>query len=392
MQSVESARASTDAPPIIAFFMHLPGDIEAIGPIAEAALAGGRARPILVVHPYLFQQKPRALEILERIGPPLVVVDDKTGPATWLSQAHDTSAWVFSAETNLRPHKRAHELAIAANAAGIPTFCAEHGLENVGISFFDSVHGPDVRFASKHVLIWMPAERLPEAAPAETRAKITVVGRPAWKDPARFDIAPWPAGEVRLDAAIFENIHWHRYSEAYRESFVRDVFELCARFPDKRFLVRPHPQGRWLTQRYKGERPSVPNLLIADPAASEWAEVSARQIIARSDLVLTTPSTVALDSAQALIPTAVFAYDLDAPLYDPLPLVRRFSDLESLVRGDFGRDTLIGLAARFVDVALRSRTDPEIALAAILGILSKEATNDATAQQEPPQPLVGSGS
>lgn len=140
------ARDGNDAltlrPPVIAFFMHLPGDIEAIGPIAEAALGGGRARPILVVHPYLFQQKPRAREVLDRIGPPIAVVDDKLEPATWLSRASDAQAWVFSAETSLRPHKRAHELAIAANTAGVPTFVAQHGLENVGISFFDWCRGP----------------------------------------------------------------------------------------------------------------------------------------------------------------------------------------------------------------------------------------------------------
>jgi hypothetical protein len=356
-------------PPVIAFFMHLPGDIEAIGPIAEAASASEECSPVLMAHPYLFQQKPRALEILKRIGPPVVVVEDGAEPAAWLSRAEDTRACIFSAETTLRPHKRAHELAIAANAAGVSTFVGQHGIENVGITFFDAVQGTDVRFASRHVLTWMPMERLPPETPTETREKMQVVGRPAWKDPGRFDLASWPLGDERIDVAIFENIHWHRYSEIYRQSFVRDVVELAAGFPDRRILIKPHPQGRWLTQRYKGEKPSAKNLVIADPTSPEWSDISAHQIISRSELVVTTPSTVALDGAQAGRPTAVFAYDIEARLYEPLPLIRKFSDLEALVTGESSKAKLLDLARQYVEVMLRSQTDPRTALSAILKVV-----------------------
>jgi hypothetical protein len=49
------------------------------------------------------------------------------------------------------------------------------------------------------------------------------------------------------------------------------------------------------------------------------------------DSVITTPSTVALDAVLAGKPVGVVGYDLELPLYEPLPILRSGEDWGRLV-------------------------------------------------------------
>jgi hypothetical protein len=110
--------------------------------------------------------------------------------------------------------------------------------------------------------------------------------------------------------------------------------------------------------------------VVIDPTDSAWEPHTAPALIASVDVVLTTPSTVALDAARSGRPVAVLGYDLDLPLYGPLPIIRGLSDLDAflaepvedgLLRNEafLGRSQLPGradhrIAAR-IAAALRER-------------------------------------
>lgn len=315
--------------PRIGFFMHLAGDVEVLSPIVAAARLGPYD-PIVVMHGDLPTKAPGARALIEALGAASVVADPTASPRDWMEAAGRPLAWLFSCETTLRPHRPAHELALAARAAGVATVAVQHGYENVGISFFDEIQGAEVKFASERVLTWSPLEVLPAELPPETRAKIVAIGRPL-PVPADGGVAAWPPDMPSPDVAVFENIHWHRYPETYRRQFLGDLERICAAFPDRRFLIRPHPQGRWLTERYEGRKPEASNLVVADPRSPEWQPVRAADLIGRAGLVVTTPSTVALDAAQMGAPVALVANDLHLPLYDGLPFIRTFDDFALLL-------------------------------------------------------------
>jgi hypothetical protein len=122
--------------------------------------------------------------------------------------------------------------------------------------------------------------------------------------------------------AVFENIHWLRYSDSYRASFLSDVEQVALGFPDITFLLKPHPAGKWLTKRYQGRLPQAENLIIADPDDPKCARYTSADWIKLADGVITTPSTVALDAVRLGFPVGVIAYDFPPEEYRPLTLIR----------------------------------------------------------------------
>jgi hypothetical protein len=132
---------------------------------------------------------------------------------------------------------------------------------------------------------------------------------------------------------VFENLHWHRFSDTYRQAVLDDVQALAAARADTLFIIKPHHAGRWLV-RNPDRLAERPNLVVIDPTDSAWEPHTAPAFIASVDLVLTTPSTVALDAARTGRPVAVLGYDLELPLYEPLPIVRGLADLEAFLDAD----------------------------------------------------------
>jgi CDP-glycerol glycerophosphotransferase (TagB/SpsB family) len=92
-------------------------------------------------------------------------------------------------------------------------------------------------------------------------------------------------------------------------------------------------------------------------------------LIAGVDAVLTTPSTVALDAARTGRPVALLAYDLDLPLYAPLPLVRGMDELDAFL--EMRPDEALALNEAFLSrTVLPGRADHRVAAAIALAMLN----------------------
>jgi len=125
---------------------------------------------------------------------------------------------------------------------------------------------------------------------------------------------------------VFEDLLWDRYDDTYRRRFLDDCSDFAMAFPTTAVLIKPHHAGLWAAKN-RGAFPAwTANLVMADPTDPFWEPFTAPSLIAAADLVITTPSTVALDAALARKPVAVVAYGHDLPAFQPLPLLQSASD------------------------------------------------------------------
>jgi hypothetical protein len=240
---------------------------------------------------------------------------------TFLFPASATALLTFS-ETNLAPHAFNHQLTKMANSAGLATYTTQHGFENVGLTYDDSAQPiQKIHFAARHIFLWGSLETLHPSVPASTRRKCIPIGCPKPAQAAQAEL-PDSLLSNRPIVGIFENLHWKRYSDNYRMAFIANVVQLAAQYPDIQFLIKPHNAGLWLTSRFQGSLPSLPNIAIADPKSPQWASSTASGLFWRCTAVITTPSTVALDAARHGLPVAVVAQELPLDNYAPLPLLR----------------------------------------------------------------------
>ena len=366
------ARRATEPAPSLLALVDIHQDLDVLLPVLLAIKARGEVRLRLVLTDWLLMESPRVASALAAHGLSFEVHPReavRTGDQPSLAGA----AGVLSgADTNTRAHKAGHTLIGRARAAGLRTFTLQHGLENIGLTYKDHLHGEEIRFAAETLFTWCAPEDLATWVPAETRAKVVPVGSP--KTP------PTPAAALDLRQGhwprvigVFENLHWHRFSELYIERALADLGGAAEARPETLFLVKPHHAGRWLS-RNRGRLRERANLVVVDPTDSAWEPHTAPALIAAVDAVLTTPSTVALDAARTGRPVAVLGYDLELPLYAPLPIVRsadgldRFLDLETgpalrLNEGFLKRAVLPGRAdhriAAAIAEALRERARPK---------------------------------
>lgn len=313
--AIAQSRLEKPVPQII-FVLNLIQDVEVMLPLISEAQK--RAVPFEVwSSSSLLKKHPRVLGILESAHVSATVVlesEADRAPAF----ASGTKALLTVTETNLAPHIFTRTLTRRAQKAGLKTATMQHGFENVGLTYSDEIHHIcKVNFASEKVFLWGPLETLHPDAKSPTRNKCVPVGcpKPVGKDVANLDHLVSPAMPV---IGIFENLHWHRYDEAYRAFFIDSVVTLVERFPEVVFLIKPHQAGVWLTKRYKGDRPVAPNLLIADPENSDWQNFTTDQLLGRMAAVITSPSTIALDAARRGLSVAVVAHELQLDQYSPL--------------------------------------------------------------------------
>ena len=356
--------------PTLLALIDIHQDLDVLLPVLQALKARGEARLRLVVSDYLLAESPRIAAALAAGGLDFAAYPReaiRSGDKPSLTGAHGVLA---AADTNTRAHKAGHTLLGRAKAQGLPTFTLQHGLENIGLTYKDHLHGEEIRFAADTVFIWGRPEGLASWVPAETRAKITAVGSPK--------LAPAPAAAADLRQGhwprvigVFENLHWHRFSELYLERVLEDLEQAAEARPDTLFLVKPHHAGRWLSRNPERLKPRA-NLVVIDPTDSAWEPHTAPALIASVDAVLTTPSTVALDAARTGRPVAVLGYDLDLPLYEPLPIVRRAQDLDAFLDMPT-RDALVRNEAFLKRTVLPGRADHRIAAAIAKAMIERRA-------------------
>ena len=344
-------------PPLLLVLLDVFGDLDLMAPVLEAVRARGELRLRVLVSDWLAEGSPRTASELAGRGFAFEVVPREAVRAGETPSLTGVGGVLTGADATVRAHKAGHTLASRAKARGLATFTLQHGLENIGLTYKDHLHGEDVRFAAQTIFTWAGPEALAPWAAAETRAAALAVGSP--KPAARAQAVPLGQGRWPRTVGVFENLHWHRFSEGYRSRLLADLEAAAQAHEDVLFWVKPHPAGRWLTSN-PGRLLERANLVVVDPTDSAWEPHTAPALIAGMDAVLTTPSTVALDAARTGRPVGVLAYDLALPLYEPLPMIRGLEDLEAFLAGEEA-DALARNEGFLRRTALPGRADHRIA-------------------------------
>lgn len=249
-------------------------------------------------------------------------------------------------ESNLRPHRFTRKLTDAANAQGVFTATLQHGFENIGLTYDDELQAVDkIDFAAQRIYLWGGLDTLHPKVRPDTRRKCVPIGcsKPAYVARAELGGLLPPGMPV---IGVFENLHWARYSDSYRTSFITNVQRLAHAFPRMIFLVKPHHAGAWLTSRFKGEGPKADNIVIADPQSSAWEPFTAPSLMGHLSAIITSPSTVAVDGARQHLPVAVVAQHMALPNYEPLTLIRADADWDAFVHGVLDADARGALVER----------------------------------------------
>lgn len=296
--------------PVVSFLIDLVQDLDVLLPVIDEAGARDLKRQVIVSRRALKEEPRVAAALIQRNIIPTMIDSGAAGrlDARYL---RDCDALLMAAESSQAAHAVAHELAGVARRMGVRCASIQHGLEMPGLTI--SAPRP-VRFNSDVVFTWNEPQQLPDFLPEDVRALCIGVGRPR---SARARSAG-PKSDV-LRIGVFENLHWERYTPAYRRLFETCFDRLARSEPAVEFFLRPHPAGRW-TQRQPG-RFNRPNIRIGG------ADTGADALIDELDGIITTPSTVALDAAEAGKPTAIFAGEMRAlEVYAPLPLLQHAKD------------------------------------------------------------------
>jgi hypothetical protein len=259
-------------------------------------------------------------------------------------------------------------------------------VDSIGLTYFDHVHGRNIRFASDVIFTWLPPDRLPAWVAAETRRKGVGVGRTAKPVTAPQPLPIDPGGRPLI--GIFENLHWHRYDDAYRSAFVDSTVALATARPDCHFLIKPHHAGKWgivLTERLA----DMANIAVASPDDCAWEPFTAPQILPSLAAAITTPSTVALDAALIGVPVAVvFGGDPEPVAYEALPLLRSSDDWLTFIDRALRRDPAV-LAA--LDAFVTATVLPGDAVARLLDWIRRDAAPDLAVDRNIVAQLAAAG-
>ena len=345
--------------PTLLVLIDIHQDLDVLLPVLLALREREETRVRIAVTDWLVEGSPRVLNALAGHGLAFEVYPRdavRNGEQPLLGGVDGV---LSGAETSVRAHKAGHVLIGRARARGAATFTLQHGLENIGLTYRDALHGEDVRFAAETLFTWNTADQLAPWAAPETRAAVRPVGSPK--------AAPAPARSVPLNQGhwpriigVFENLHWHRFDDAYRDRVLVDLLAAADAHEETLFLVKPHHAGRW-TSSHPDRVTQTANLVVIDPTDSAWEPHTAPALIASVDRVLTTPSTVALDAARSGRPVAILGHGLELPLYEPLPVVRSQEDLMSWLDEDDDGASLALNEAFLRRSRLEGRADHRIA-------------------------------
>lgn len=333
----------------ILVFLDLVQDLDLALPIIDEVKA--RCHDLrVVVSDWLDRRSPRVAIELSRRGVASEVVPREAILDGRLAEGFAAVAAVLSpAESSLPAHRRAHVLFRQARARGIPTFSLQHGLENVGLSSLEEDADGALRLFSDHLFVWAGPGSHSTAVPA-LRPRLVHIGRLA--SPVQDTTSLRQAlGRFAKVISVFENLHWGRYDEAWRSRFLGDCVQFARERPETAVILKPHHGGLWSVKNAH-QFPDWPNnLILADPTDPSWEPFTAPALLQLSDMVITTPSTVALDAAQANRPVAVAAYGLALPTYAPLPLLQSLADWDAFAADGSDAPGSRRARARFIDNA-----------------------------------------
>jgi hypothetical protein len=327
-------------------FIDLVQDVEVMTPLLLALQRPGEGwRLEVVVSRSLKANAPEAPAWLKDAGVRFAHVVRREVIEGRAPKLRGVQAVITASESSHPAHAAGHALAERANAAGISTYTLQHGLENVGLA------GQAETIGSQTIFTWFPPA-LTAGIPEDVRRRLVHVGRPR---------LPTPGAPPVHVVGVFENLHAERYSDADRSAFLAGLEALAA--TGAPILLRPHPAGAWSRGLDLGRRPNV--TLHATGTIQEAVSACAR--------VITTPSTVALDAAQAGRPVALAGEGGD--LYRPLPVLREPAEWVAFAAsGDDQR----GVREVFLDRVVL----PGDAVAKIIDRLRQDLTNGLASEQK----------
>jgi hypothetical protein len=333
--------------PVVVFLLQLIQDLELILPLYRRALSVHDWSPELWATTLDLFDRPEMRRRLEAEGGRYTVVDPRLATRGGFPGWEGVAALISASETSLEPHAEAHLTVRWAKRHGVRTFTLQHGFENVGLTYSDQDFPIEtVRFASDVIFLWGPLETLHRDVRDDTRRKCIPIGCPK-----PLDGRPSPVLDTlgKPLVAVFENLHWGRFSAEYQDCFLEHLGTVARQMPDVSFVVKPHPAGRWITERFKGMPRLPPNVTIANSRAQEWVGVSAADILRHAAAAVTTPSTIALDAARLERPVALVAYGLDLSNYRPLPLLHSPEDWDAFLVSALGErnEDLVERSKRF---------------------------------------------
>lgn len=298
-------------------------EVDLFEPLVAAAVRRPRDVVITaVVTNQVVTHAPRAGIMLGRHGISWTPVERTALVNGTIPDLSAVDAVLVGAESNIPAHRVAHALVHYAQAQDLPCYALQHGLETVGLTYFDEVHGTEVRFDVNYMFTWFPAEATPSWLADDMRARLLPTGS------LRQPVLSWPQLPIPKDGrpvvGVFENLHWHRYDEDMRTRFVADLIATAKAHPEVIFLLKPHHTARWLIQNLPATLPG--NTVLADPRSPAWEPLTAPCLMPVLAAVITTPSTVAHDAARAARPVAVVGGNLELSGFAPLPILRESAD------------------------------------------------------------------
>jgi len=266
-------------------------------------------------------------DVLPELKEKNLVVDQMVsfaGLLRLLSKLMRTHIFLSTVESTADRFKLPYILTKIANAAGISTYILQHGFENIGLSYRDKFHGPDIKFASKTILTWGPREELPAWVGKDTLDKCIAVGCP--NQPVLLKNNPTTKSGKRPIIAVFDNLHWLRYDEKYRSIFLKHLKDISEQRKEFRFILKSHPVS--VRKRSKEMTVTLHRLRSVEVVdlLGEEGKLTTSWLLSQALGVITTPSTIALDGALANAPVAVSRYGLDLTYYSPLCLLDDFKD------------------------------------------------------------------
>ena len=310
----------------IVIALNLIQDFEMAKPLVDALKAQGRSYAVWVSFSLAKKSRKVLGWLTQDEIPYFCLPDDQASSVKALYLEYGVESFLTMAETNLGPHKFTNTLTQVANEMGIKTFTFQHGYENIGITYSDEIHNiKKIDIAANHILTWGASETFHPDIKPDIQSKIIPVG--CLKPATALEQIPTLLDERQgVIVGVFENLHWHRYSKAYQELFMDSLDKASVEFPNVTFFIKPHPAGMWLTSRYKGELPSQANIIIANPEDPKWDEPLLNDYLRRLDAVISTPSTVVLDSARAGLPTLVCGFDLKLEKFSSLKIASETQD------------------------------------------------------------------
>ena len=331
--------------------LNLIQDLDLVMPVLKVALRRSLST-VVWCNFSLFKNSPRVRASLEEIGVPWRIWSEEFDKREMVKSFHGAKMVLTASESNLEAHQFPHSLTNIAKEVGIITSTLQHGFENVGLTYSDGFHSiKKVNFASDRIYLWGPRETLHADIPTRTIKKCLSVGSTKDMTPTQADMSALPS-ESGLVVGVFENLHWHRYSEEYQEFFTEGVRHLVSDCPHVTFIIKPHPAGMWLSSEYPRFKANGKNMIVVNAENLGWKELTAPHIFSYLDAVITSPSTVALDAARIGLPVALVAHSLKLDNYIPLFMIRakgEWQDFLNSVTNTSSRRALLEANGAFVN-------------------------------------------